>query len=115
MKKRPVFINGKDFYRMISWRKELYKIRVDNDLIGKELQDMLGIREKGYGDKLIKIGIWLLFIPLLGISDALGGIFIGLGLVLKAFTSKQYSVRKVGSDLKFSVEFIKKFNRDFYL
>ena len=115
MRKRPIYIDEKDFYRMISWRRELYKIKIDNEAISRKLQDMLGIRGRGYGDRLIKIGIWLLFIPLLGISDALGGVFIGLGLVLKAFTSRQYSVRKVGSDLKFSIEFIKSFNRNTYL
>lgn len=114
MRRRITHLNDKDFYKMISWRKELYKIRIDNDMVSRQLQEILGVRGRGHGDKLIKVGVWLLLTPLLGISDILGGAFIGFGLVLKAFTARQYSVRRVGSDLKFSIEFIKKFSDNLY-
>ena len=113
MKKKITYLNSKDFYSMISWRRELCKIKVDNDLINRQLQDILGIRGKGHGDKFIKVGIWLLITPLIGISDILGGIFIGLGLILKAFTTKKYSVTRIGRDLKLSIEFIKRFDANY--
>lgn len=115
MKKSIDFISKKDLYEMILWREKFYEIRISSIFISKQLQNILGIGGGGYGDKFIKMGVWFLLIPLLGVSDAIGGTLIGLGLFLKALTNRRYQVKRIGSDLKFSIEFVKRIGREIRL
>ncbi len=107
--KRNSILSKRDAEDMISWRYEYIKTLKETDLAYNTLLNTLDVRDKGYGGKLIKIGITIFFIPILGISELIGAILIGLGLLIKSFSRRGYPISRIGRDLSYSINYIKSF------
>lgn len=107
--RRQSFLTKKDVSDMLKWRYEYADALRSTEAAYQDLLSILDVNERGYSGKLIKIGITIFFIPILGISEVIGAILIGMGLFLKAFSRKSYPISRIGRDLRFSLDYLKSY------
>jgi len=107
--RRQNILTKNDVSGMLKWRYEYLDAMKSTDTAYRDLLYILDVHQKGYSGKLIKVGITIFFIPILGISEIIGAILIGMGLLLKAFSRKSYPITRIGRDFRFSLEYLKSF------
>jgi hypothetical protein len=92
---------------MFFWRRRYVNTIYDTESISNYLLGVLSSGDKEYGNKLIKLGVTIFFIPIIGISEVIGALLIGLGLLIRCFSSKSYPISQLGKDLDYSIKYIK--------
>ncbi|GEM_PF-5209148 len=107
--RRQPFLTKKDVSSMLKWRYEYVNALKSTDTAYQNLLSILDVNERGYSGKLIKVGITIFFIPILGISEVIGAILIGMGLLLKTFSRRRYPLSRIGRDLRFSIDYLKSY------
>ncbi len=61
--------------------------------------------------RLIKLGALIFFLPILGISELIGIILMGVGTIINLFKRK-YPIKNIGSDLAKQIETLEEFKKD---